>query len=188
VSWPDHHSHAEFVRALDPAVPRHAAVLAETTVLLRGSGYLAFDGDAPVEAKHAGVGAPYAHTTAPLRRLVDRYVGEVCVAVCAGEEVPEWARAALPQLPETMERSNGRAQQYGAGIVSIVEAAVLAPYVGRVFDAVVVETDERGGVVQLTDPAVSARCEGDDLPLGERVDVRLTLADVAKRQVRFQLA
>jgi exoribonuclease R len=188
VPWPEHDSHAEFIRTLDPSIPRHAAVLAETTVLLRGSGYLAFDGDAPVEAKHAGVGAAYAHTTAPLRRLVDRYVGEVCVAVCAGEEVPEWARAALPQLPETMERSNGRAQQYGGGIVSIVEAAVLAPYVGRVFDAVVVETDERGGVVQLTDPAVSARCEGDDLPLGGQADVRLTLADVAKRQVRFQLA
>jgi exoribonuclease R len=187
VPWPEPLSHAEFIRTLDPAAPAHAAVLAETTVLFRGSGYLAFDGDAPDDAKHAGVGAAYAHATAPLRRLVDRYVGEVCVAVSAGDEIPEWARAALPELPETMERSNRRAQQYGGGIVSTVEAAVLARSVGRVFEAAVVETDEHGGVVQLTDPAVSARCEGD-LPLGERVDVRLTLADVAKRQVRFQLA
>ena len=188
VPWPQSLSHAEFIRTLDPALPAHAAVLAETTVLLRGSGYVAFDGDAPDEAKHAGVGAAYAHTTAPLRRLVDRYVGEVCVAASAGDEIPEWSRAALPQLPETMERSNRRAQQYGGGIVSTVEAAVLARSVGRVFEAVLVETDDRGGVVQLTDPAVSARCEGDDLPLGERVDVRLALADVPKRQVRFQLA
>lgn len=188
VPWPEQLSHAEFVRTLDPAVPAHAAVLAETTVLLRGSGYLAFDGDAPADAKHAGVGAVYAHATAPLRRLVDRYVGEVCVAASAGDELPEWARAALPKLPETMALSNRRAQQYGGGIVSIVEAAVLARSVGHVFEAVVVEIDERGGVVQITDPAVSARCEGDALPLGERVDVRLTLADVAKRQVRFRLA
>ena len=187
VPWPELLSHAEFIRTLDPAVPAHAAVLAETTVLLRGSGYVAFDGEAPRDAKHAGVGAAYAHATAPLRRLVDRYVGEVCVAVSAGDEIPEWARAALPELPETMERSNRRAHQYGGGIVSAVEAAVLARSVGRVFEAVVVEIDERGGVVQLTDPAVSARCEGDP-PLGERVDVRLTLADVAKRQVRFELA
>ncbi len=187
VPWPDPLSHADFIRTLDPELPAHAAVLAETTVLLRGSGYLAFDGDAPREAKHAGVGAAYAHATAPLRRLVDRYVGEACVAVSAGDDVPEWARTALPELPETMERSNRRAQQYGGGIVSTVEAAVLARSVGRVFEAVVVETDDRGGVVQLTDPAVSARCEGD-LPLGEQVDVRLTLADVLKRQVRFQLA
>jgi exoribonuclease R len=188
VPWPEPLSHADFVRTLDPDLPAHAAVLAETTVLLRGSGYLAFDGDAPAEAEHAGVGAAYTHATAPLRRLVDRYVGEVCVAASAGDEIPQWARAALPELPETMEHSNRRANQYSGGIVSIVEAAVLAPSVGRVFEAVAVENDEDGGVVQLSDPAVSARCDGDDLPLGERVDVRLTLADVAKRQVRFQLA
>ena len=43
-----------------------------------------------------------------------------------------------------------------------------------------------GGSVQLTEPAVTAHCEGN-LPLGERVQVRLELADVAKRQVRFRL-
>ena len=186
--WPDELSPADFIRTLDPAVPVHAAVLAETTVLLRGSGYRAFDGDAPRDAEHAGVGAPYTHATAPLRRLVDRYVGEVCVAVSAGVDVPEWARAALPALPATMEESNRHAQRYGGGIVSIVEAAVLARSVGRVFEGVIVETDDRGGVVQLADPAVSARCEGDGLPLGERVGVRLTVADVDRRLVRFALA
>jgi len=188
VAWPEAMSHQEFVRTLDPAVPAHAAVLAETTVLFRGSGYAAFDGEPPAQAKHAGVGAAYAHATAPLRRLVDRYVGEVCVAACAGAEIPAWAREALPGLPETMERSSRRAQQYEGGIVSTVEAALLAGSVGRVFDAVVVEADGDDGVVQLTDPAVTARCEGADLPLGERVEVRLTLADVAERRVRFELA
>ena len=189
VRWPEELSYAEFIRGLDPGVPMHAAVLVESTVLLRGSGYAAFDGQAPREPKHAGVGAPYAHATAPLRRLVDRYVGEVCVAVCAGAEVPDWARAALPGLPETMERSNRRAQQYEAGILSTIEAAVLEDSVGHVFDAVVVEVDddEARGVVQLIAPAVTARCEGE-LPLGERVRVRLTLADVAERRVRFELA
>ena len=43
------------------------------------------------------------------------------------------------------------------------------------------------GSVQLTHPAVTAHCEGD-LPLGERVSVKLESADVAKRQVRFLLA
>ena len=40
--------------------------------------------------------------------------------------------------------------------------------------------------MQLTEPAVTARCEGT-LPLGERVEVKLALADIAKRQVRFEL-
>ncbi len=188
VDWTPDQSYADLIRTLDPTVPAQSAFLAESTVLLRGSGYAAFDGEIPARAAHAGIGAPYAHATAPLRRLVDRYVGEVCVAVSAGKEVPDWARAALPQLPETMERSNRRAQQYEAGIISTVEAAVLERRVGETFEAVVVEVDEHDddGTVQLLELAVTARCVGD-LPLGERVEVRLALADVAKRQVRFEL-
>ncbi len=44
------------------------------------------------------------------------------------------------------------------------------------------------GAVQLHEPAVTARCEGKDLPLGEPVEVRLVVADVSKRLVRFELA
>ena len=189
LDWAADVTYAGLIRTLDPQVPAHAAFLAESTVLLRGSGYAAFDGEVPAQATHAGVGAPYAHTTAPLRRLVDRYVGEVCVAVSAGTEVPEWVRTALPQLPDTMKRSTRRAQQYEAGIISTVEAALLEDRVGETFEAVVVEVDEHdgGGTVQLTDPAVTAHCDGD-LPLGERVDVVLESAEVAKRQVRFVLA
>jgi exoribonuclease R len=189
IEWPESQTFADLIRGLDPTVPAQAAFLAESTVLLRGSGYASFDDEVPSQPAHAGVGAPYAHSTAPLRRLVDRYVGEVCVAVSAGADVPDWVRSALPGLPETMERSNRRAQQYEAGIVSTVEAAVLEPRVGETFEAVVVEVDDDGGgTVQLREPPVTARCEGKILPLGERVDVRLELADVAKRQVRFVLA
>ena len=189
VDWPESRAFADVIRELDPAEPKHAAFLAESTVLLRGSGYTAFDGEPPAEPVHAGVGAPYTHATAPLRRLVDRYVSEICLAAAAGRDVPRWVREALPQLPETMERSNRRAQQYEAGILSAVEAAVLEPHVGDVFDAVVVELDERdgGGTIQVADPAVTARCMGD-LPLGERIHARLAIADVEKRQVRFELA
>ena len=189
VAWQQEQTFADVIRDLDPKVPAHAAFLVESTVLLRGSGYAAFDDEVPSQPAHAGVGASYAHATAPLRRLVDRYVSEVCVAVSAGDEVPEWASSALPQLPQTMEESNKRAQQYEAGIISTVEAAVLKPRVGEIFDAVVVEVDEHdgGGTIQLTEPAVTAHCKGD-LPLGERVKVRLELADIALRQVRFELA
>jgi exoribonuclease R len=189
ISWDDDVPLPEFIRSLDPTVPAHAAVLSESTVVLRGSDYVAFDGERPTGAVHAGVGAEYAHTTAPLRRLVDRYVAEICVRVSNGGEIPEWVRAALPDLPETMAESNRRAQQYEAGIVSAVEAAILEPHIGDLFEAVVVDVDEDdgGGTVQLLEPAVTARSRGE-LPLGERVRVRLAAADVAKRLVRFELA
>jgi len=190
IPWPEDVTYADLVRELDPRVAMHAAFVSESTVLLRGSGYLAFDGKPPEKAVHAGVASTYAHTTAPLRRLVDRYVGEVCLAVSSGSAVPKWARSALPDLPETMDVSNRRAQQYESGIVSTVEAAVLEPSVGRTFQAVVVDIDENdgGGTVQLREPAVTARCEGDDLPLGEQIDVKLEVADVMKRLVRFVIA
>ncbi len=190
IDWRDGVAFPDFIRTLDPSLPAHAAMLSESTVLLRGSGYAAFDDEVPTRAQHAGVGAEYAHTTAPLRRLVDRYVGEVCVSVCAGDPIPAWAHDALPDLPETMAKSIARAQQYEAGVISVVEAAVLERSVGQVFEAVVVDIHEQhgGGDVRLAEPAVRAHCTGDNLPLGERVEVRLTLADVMRRQVRFELA
>lgn len=189
VEWDTAVPYAEFIRTLDATRSEQAAVLSESTVLLRGAGYLAFDGKTPTHAEHSGVASTYAHATAPLRRLADRYVGEVCLAISADVSVPDWVRAALPALPETMAKSNRRAQQYDGGIISAVEAAVLEPSVGQAFEAVVVDVDEDddAGTVQLQDPAVTARCEGKHLPLGERVVVRLEEADVAKRRVRFVL-
>jgi exoribonuclease R len=81
VPWPQGMTYADFVRSLDPAETHHQAVLVESTILLRGSGYAAFEGAEPEHARHEGIAAPYAHATAPLRRLVDRYVSEVCLAV-----------------------------------------------------------------------------------------------------------
>jgi exoribonuclease R len=157
---------------------------------MRGSGYTAFEGRAPKDPVHAALASTYAHTTAPLRRLVDRYVGEACVALSAGKEPAKWVLDALPGLPAVMEQSAQKAGQYEAGIVSTLEAAVLQHRVGKTFEAVVVEVDGDGdaGLVQLREPAVTARCVGPDLPLGERIDVRLELADVMKRQVRFAVA
>nr|BFE75500.1 hypothetical protein GCM10020092_088010 [Actinoplanes digitatis] len=43
----------------------------------------------------------------------------------------------------------------------------------------------RGGTVAIDDPAVQARCLGE-LPLGERIRVRLTEADPITRSVLFE--
>ncbi|MGY4644686.1 RNB domain-containing ribonuclease [Cellulomonas sp. URHB0016] len=189
VPWPEGATHGEFIRDLDAGTPAEAALLTEATTLLRGAGYVAFDGTVPDEVGHAAIAAPYAHTTAPLRRLVDRFVGEVCVAVCAGEPVPDWVREALPGLPQLMAGGDRRASEYERGCLDLVEAVLLSDRVGETFSGVVVDVrdDRTAGVVQLRDPVVRGRVEGVDLPLGERVDVRLTDASVARRTVRFAL-
>jgi exoribonuclease R len=190
VEWPEDVTYQDFVRSLSPFVARQAALLVESTGLLRGSGYVAFDGEPPKDPVHSPLASTYSHTTAPLRRLVDRYVGETCVALSAGTDVPEWVRAELPALPEAMATTAGRAGQYEAGTVSIIEAALLTGRIGETFDAIVVKVEEKRGraLVAIRDPAVTARCRGDDLPLGGRVVVRLVEADVMQRLVRFELA
>ncbi|MBK5305358.1 MAG: RNB domain-containing ribonuclease [Frankiaceae bacterium] len=188
VPWPKGRSYGEVISALDSTVPAAAALLTLATRLLRGAAYTAFDGAPPKQPLHSAVAAAYAHCTAPLRRLADRYVNEVCLALCAGEAVPDWARAALPDLPAEMAAADKRAHEIDRAIVDLTEAVVLAPRMGEVFQAVVVDSGPNGGAVQLTDPAVRARCDGADLPLGERISVVLEVADPKTRQVSFRRA
>ena len=188
VAWPKGTSYGDVISGLDPAVPAAAALLTLATRLLRGAAYTAFDGDVPEQPLHSAVAAPYAHCTAPLRRLADRYVSEVCIALCAGTPVPDWVRVALPALPDEMAAADKRAHEIDRAIVDLTEAVVLAPRVGEVFEAVVVESGEKGGAVQLAEPAVRARCEGSGLPLGEQISVRLEVADPTTRTVTFRRA
>ena len=190
VPWTHHQTYQDVVRGLDGNKPAEAAILALATVLLRGAGYAAFDGTPPAQPLHSAVAAPYAHATAPLRRLADRYVNEVCLALSAGVPLSEWARSSLPSLPALMASADHRAHELDRAMIDLVEAVTLAGRVGDVFAATVVEVraahDDRPAraTVQVKAPAVRARCSGD-LPLGQEVDVRLVTADVVTRTVAF---
>ncbi|MBD5785239.1 RNB domain-containing ribonuclease [Cellulosimicrobium terreum] len=208
IDWPPDVDYADVLPTLDADLPRHAAFLTEATSLFRGASYESFGGTGqepgvPDDAVHAAIAAEYAHVTAPLRRLVDRYGSEVCLALCAGEPVPGWVLDALPGLPRTMARTGQRAGSFERAVVDVVEAALLSGREGEVFDAVVVDVDEpegdatdgaapatepgarQRGQVVLAEPAVRARAEGVDLPLGERVRATLREASVVDRRVRF---
>lgn len=194
IDWPHHVSYAQLVRSLDPHRPHHAAFLQECTTLLRGAGYTVFrDGALPEVTAHAAVAAPYAHCTAPLRRLVDRYTSEICLAAAAGLPTPEWVLAALDALPKEMAEGSRRAGTVERESVDIVEAALLKDRVGDLFEACVVDVTEHDptvGTVQLESPAVFARISGGTtaLPLGERLRVRLTRADPGTAKAEFEPA
>ena len=76
---------------------------------------------------HGALATPYAHVTAPLRRLVDRYGTEVCLAHCAGVPVPQWVHAALPTLGEAITAGVRTGAAVDRECVDAVETAVLAP-------------------------------------------------------------
>lgn len=188
VDWPDGASYKDVVGGLDPSVPAQAALIRLAAVLFRGASYAAFDGAPPEQTMQSAVAAPYAHATAPLRRLVDRYVSECCLAAAAGTKPPDWVRAALPLLPEQMAEADRRAHAVDRAVVDLAEALMLQDRVGEHFGGVVVEAERDRGEVQLADPAVRARLAGEDLPLGKEVEVVLSVADVTTRRVQFVLA
>jgi exoribonuclease R len=189
VTWPRDASVGAVVAGVDPGTPRGAAFLDQAAELLRGAAYTAFDGTVPAETGHGGVGAPYAHVTAPLRRLADRYATEVCLALHEDRPIGEWARAALTRLPEAMAGTDRVASAAGRGAVALAEAVLLEDRVGERFDVGVVDVDggdrKPAGTVALDDPAVRARCLGV-LPLGERITATLTVADPKTRNVQFE--
>jgi len=185
VDWPDYLQVGDVLAGLDVSDPRHAAFTNEAATLLRGAGYAAFDGVPPEQPGHAAVAAPYAHVTAPLRRLVDRFGTEVCLAHLAGTPLPGWVRDRLPLLPEQMAVADRRAAAVERAVLDLTEAHLLAGRVGEEFDAVVVDAEDDRATVVLDSPAVRARSEPLGAGLGERVRVRLLAADPAQRLVRF---
>ncbi|MDV8146593.1 RNB domain-containing ribonuclease [Arthrobacter sp. B10-11] len=199
--WDGEASYGEYLRSLDPTDPRQLAILHSAGMLFRGAGYTPFDGTVPEAAIQSAIGAAYAHTTAPLRRLIDRFVLVICEALSNGTAVPDWAREALPSLPEIMAASDQLAARMERLALDTVEAALLVNHIGQEFDAVVISGSKPGksngnggngngngpsGIIQIADPAVTARCPGE-LESGTTVRVRLVSSDIRTREIQLQL-
>ena len=114
---------------------------------------------------HAAMAATYAHATAPLRRLADRYVLQAALAVANGQAVPEpVTRRRFARLPAVMAKADDHGGQIDRAVIDLAEAVMLQGREGEMFDAVVTDIDERGARIQLSDPAVigPGRFQGHD--------------------------
>jgi exoribonuclease R len=176
IDWPADEAPGDLIARLDPADPVVAAFLDDAVHLLRGAGYTPFDGAPPAQPLHAGVGSPYAHVTAPLRRLADRYAAEICLALHAGRPVPDWVRAGLDQLPSIMSGADRRAGELERACVSAVVVFVLSDRIGETFPATVLQIPDGKpkATVLLHDPPVRAQAPAAGLAEGDVVQVRLT--------------
>ncbi|MFE7195978.1 RNB domain-containing ribonuclease [Microbacterium oxydans] len=181
-------AYGDYLRALDRTDPLALPVLEAASSLFRGAGYLVFDGQAPHDAVQAAIGAPYAHATAPLRRLVDRWVLAICLAVSNGEPIAAWVRSSLAQLPALMQESGQRASRLNAATVNSVEAALLTPLIGSTVDATVIELRGERAAVQLTEPVVTATAPiPSEARPGDVVRLRIISADIGTGEVEFAL-
>ena len=208
--WDGEMSYGEYLRTLDPTDPRQLAIVHSAGMLFRGAGYTPFDGTVPDAATQAAIGAAYAHSTAPLRRLIDRFVLVICEALSNGTAVPAWAREALPSLPAIMADLGPAGRQAGAARARHGRGGTAGqprrPGVRRRRDLRFETRPATGkqeretartatgggngngpsGIVQIAEPAVTARCPGELEP-GTQVRVRIVSSDIATREVRLEL-
>jgi exoribonuclease R len=197
VPWGRRDGLRQALRHLDGDDARHAAFLLAVRRASGGARYEPFrDGTRPW---HAAVAACYAHATAPLRRLADRYVLDAAVAVAAGEAVPPQVRTAFEELPAVMARADQRSSQVDRAVVDLAEAVALHGREGERFRASVLDATHGRARILLDEMPVIATVDAGDsdgaavapgggtIEPGDAVVVRLQEADPSARRVAFVL-
>ena len=186
LSWPADQSLKAFERTLTGVDAREAAFMLALRRASPGTSYAAYR--AGVVPWHSAVAATYAHATAPLRRLADRYVIEAALAIANGLPVPAATTEAFERLPPVMAHADALAGRINRAVIDLAEAAMLAPRVGERFAAAVIDADDHGARIQLSDLAVAARLPDRDLRPGDRLSVELIAANPLRRTVSFRRA
>ena len=181
VVWPAGQSLRAFAQSLDQRDPVQAAFLFAARRAGAGAGYATWSADD--RPWHAALAACYAHATAPMRRLADRSVLDLVLALTGGDQPDEALRARLERLPEVMDRAEDRAAAVERAAIDLVEAMILADRIGDELPAVVTDADRDTARVQLVEPAVRAKVALSGAEPGERLVLRVRAADPAARRV-----
>jgi len=193
LDWPKSTNYAEFVRSIQPDGPNQIAFLNQATRSFRGAGYINLATAKPeTDLLHHAIASPYAHVTAPLRRLVDRYNNEILLAHFASEPTPSWVTDVLDKLPGIMGKSKQKASSLERAVLDLAETMILENKVGNSFEAFIIDKkrykDEEKLIIQIKDPAiVSSIPSNDELTIGQKVTVQLSHVDIKKRITNFEV-
>ena len=182
LDWPETMPLAQFERGIDPRTVPGAAFQLAVRRITGGADYEPYRaGHVPW---HAAMGAAYAHATAPMRRLADRYVLDAVLALEQGRSPPP--AELWDSLATTMNAADTRQSAIERAVLDLAEAALLAGREGEVFRAIVTERDDKGARLQLADLPVIARVDTRGVAAGDPLQVRLASADPVKGEVRFE--
>ncbi|TIV28388.1 MAG: RNB domain-containing ribonuclease, partial [Mesorhizobium sp.] len=186
LSWPASTSLRDYQRALDPADPQQAALMLEIRRAGNGASYQPYQQG--VVPWHEAMAATYAHATAPLRRLADRYVVRCVLAIANGQPVPQAVSDAFARLPKVMGRGDARASQINHAAIDLAEAVMLKGHEGETFKAVVTDFIDHGVRAQLADMPVVANVKASGLRQGDDLRLKLISADPGQRSIVFETA
>ena len=182
IAWSENESLRDLQRRMDPENFTHQQFLLDARRAGGRARYAVFNCEKP--PWHSAIAAVYAHATAPMRRLADRYVLDLAYSLANGQSVPKSQTDQLAELPTVMERCENRASNVDRAVIDLLEAVSLQHRVGEILIGEVV--DAANGIVQTRDPAIRARTM--HLPKvenGASVRVRIDVADPSTRNVRL---
>jgi exoribonuclease R len=184
LTWPEAETLGQFQKNLRANDPREAAFMLAARRAGAGASYAPYQ--TGVVPWHVAMAATYAHATAPLRRLADRYVVRAALAIANGRDVPDIVTQAFTKLPPVMARADALGGQIERAVVDLAEAVMLEGCDGRVFPAIVTDVDERGARMQLRDQPVVARVVAHAVQPGDAIMVRLIATDPERRLTQFE--
>jgi VacB/RNase II family 3'-5' exoribonuclease len=178
VPWEAGERLQQVVSRLDQSRPDHAAFALAMRRTGGGASYAVLC--APEGAKgpwHAAIAAPYAHATAPMRRLADRYVLDLLVALFQRDAAAvDELQAVLAKLPEVMETAERRSGRIDRECIELVEARILETRVGEILTGQVMEVLKDAVQLQVEHPAITWRVRtgsGSAPVLGAQVQVKV---------------
>ncbi|MBA4353515.1 MAG: RNB domain-containing ribonuclease [Novosphingobium sp.] len=183
LDWPEGTDLKALERTLDQGNPHHAAFMIAIRRAGNGAGYAPWIPG--VTPWHEAIAATYAHATAPLRRLADRYVIRATLAVANGQPVPVEVEDAFRRLPAVMAKADAMAGQIERAVIDLAETVMLHGREGERFAACVTDTDGDSARVQLVDLPVVTRAKIPGGAPGQRINLRLDTADVPGRRLSF---
>lgn len=183
LDWPEGTDLKALERTLDQGNPHHAAFMIAIRRAGNGAGYAPWIPG--VTPWHEAIAATYAHATAPLRRLADRYVIRATLAVANGQPVPVEVEDAFRRLPAVMAKADAMAGQIERAVIDLAETVMLHGREGERFAACVTDTDGDSARVQLVDLPVVTRAKIPGATPGQRLNLRLDTADVPGRRLSF---
>jgi exoribonuclease R len=184
LEWPAEETLGQYQKNLSATDPRQAAFMLAIRRAGEGARYAPWQPG--IIPWHVAMAATYAHATAPLRRLADRYVVRAALAIANGQDVPDLVIQAFAKLPPVMARADALGGQIERAVVDLAEAVMLKGSEGKTFPAIVTDIDDRGARMQLRDEPVVARVGAHGVQPGDAITVRLVSTDTDRRLIGFE--
>jgi VacB/RNase II family 3'-5' exoribonuclease len=176
---PDARALGEFLAARKQADPDHFPELSLSILKSMGPGEYVVEHPGNEHEGHFGLAvSDYTHSTAPNRRYADLLMQRLLKAAILQNPAP-YSEAELTTLAAHCTERESAARHVERFMKKVAAALLLAPQIGKTFDAIVTGVSSNGTFARLlTVPAEGRIMRGEKgLDIGQKTRVRLIAAD-----------